>query len=310
MQCIDLHCDTLYKSLTQKLPFDSKKMEMRIEDSGIFDRRLQCCAIWLPDDLSEEEAELMFNRSYLRLKDECERLNLYLLGKNDKPYQAFKNNKTSICFTVENSSALNGKIENVKRFADCGVKIMTLTWNGSNSVGDGADINNGKGITDFGRQVIKQMEKYSIIVDISHASDNLFYKVAEISDRPFVATHSNSQTVTPHRRNLTDEQFEIIVKRKGIVGLNFHNAFLNSDKNKADMYDLIRHTEYFLSLGGENTLSLGSDFDGCTLPKGIKNSDSLCDIYEMFLRHNYNEELINRIFYKNALYFFENFDNR
>lgn len=309
MQVIDLHCDTLYKSVMNGLPLDSNSMEMQLADSPSFSRRLQCCAIWIPDNLSGSQAEALFHKSYDKLKNECKRLNIHLAEKNESAASSFNNNKISVCFTVENASALNGKIESVRKFAQCGVKIMTLTWNDSNEVGDGADIKDGRGITRFGKSVVKEMEKNSIVVDVSHASDRLFYSVAEIATLPFIATHSNSRGVTPHRRNLTDEQFKIIRDNNGIVGLNFHNAFLCNDPSKADICDLLRHTDHFLALNGENTLSLGSDFDGCDLANGIENSFSLYNIYELFLRHNYSEELINKIFYKNALKFFENFDN-
>ena len=188
--------------------------------------------------------------------------------------------------------------------------MMTLTWNSHNPIGDGADVENPKGITDFGKKVVSEMEKWGIVVDISHASDKLFYDVAEIVKKPFVASHSNSRTIANHRRNLTDEEFSIIKSIGGIVGLNFHNAFLNTDPDKTSMYDLLKHTEHFLSLGGEDVVCIGSDFDGGILPKDIKGSTSIDKIYELFLRHNYKEALINKIFYENALNFYENFDNQ
>jgi membrane dipeptidase len=75
------------------------------------------------------------------------------------------------------------------------------------------------------------------------------------------------------------------------------------------MLDIIKHVEHFLSLGGENNISIGSDFDGCELPSDIKGGSSMDEIYEMFLMHNYKESVIRKIFYENALNFFENFDN-
>ena len=190
------------------------------------------------------------------------------------------------------------------------MKIITLTWNAANAVGDGADVQNSKGITDFGKSVVREMEKCGVVVDVSHASDKLFYDVAEIATRPFIATHSNSRSVTNHRRNLTDEQFKIIKERNGIVGINFHRDFLSDNPDSASRYDLLKHIDKFLSLGGENVICIGTDFDGCNLPYDITGSESLAEIYEMLLKHNYKESLIRKIFYENALNFFENFDNR
>lgn len=309
MNLFDLHCDTLYKSVTNNLPLDDKSMQVS-QILGENDKRLQCYAIWIPDEYAPEKAEQIFYSAYQKLTSECKRLNIKLIEQNESISDAFKNNKNSVLFTIENSTALNGKIENVEKFAKLGVKIITLTWNASNSVGDGADVENSKGITDFGKSIVREMENNGIVVDVSHASDKLFYDVAEIAARPFIATHSNSRSVTNHRRNLTDEQFKIIKDNNGIVGVNFHRDFLSDNPDSANKYDLLKHIDKFLSLGGENVICIGTDFDGCNLPDDITGSESLAEIYEMLLKHNYKESVIRKIFYENALNFFENFDNR
>ncbi len=308
MNLFDLHCDTLYKAVTQNLPLDDKSMQVS-QILNIDSKRLQCYAIWIPDVFTPEKAEEIFYSANKKLYDECERLNIKLIGQNESISKCFKNNNYSALFTIENSTALNGKIENVEKFANLGVKIITLTWNAANAVGDGADVSNSKGITDFGKRVVREMEHNGIVVDISHASDKLFYDVAEIANRPFIATHSNSRSVTNHRRNLTDEQFKIIKDRNGIVGINFHRDFLSDNPDSASKYDLLKHIDKFLSLGGENTVCIGTDFDGCSLPDDITGSESLAEIYEMLLIQNYKESVIRKIFYENALNFFENFDN-
>lgn len=307
MHLIDLHCDTLYKSVENNVSFVDESLELNFDNNM---NRLQCYAIWIPDDLNGDEAEQLFDVAYARLKQQCKENNINLLHDLSQSRKLIYDNKNTAIFTIENSMALNGKIENVKRFADCNVKMMTLTWNAHNDVGDGSAVDNATGITQFGKDVVKEMENNNIIVDISHASDKLFYDVAQIAKRPFVASHSNSRAVTNHKRNLTDEQFKIILDCDGIVGINFHNEFLNNNLKKAKMIDILRHVEHFLELGGENSICFGSDFDGGTLPKDIKGSSSLQQIYEMFLKHKYSESIINKIFYENALKFFENFDNQ
>ncbi|MCD8025647.1 MAG: dipeptidase, partial [Clostridiales bacterium] len=92
--------------------------------------------------------------------------------------------------------------------------------------------------------------------------------------------------------------------------INFHNAFLCENPDDASIYDILRHTEHFLSLGGENCVCFGGDLDGGILPKDFKLTRIMSDIFEMFLKHGYNESIINKIFYENALKFFENFDNQ
>lgn len=308
MMLIDLHCDALYKSVTDNISLNEKSLETKLAHNEA-DRKLQCYAIWCPDDLSADEAEQLFYNAEKRLKQQCTFNGITLIKSGEDVRGKFLSEKNTAFFTVENASALNSKLENVERFATLGVRMMTLTWNGSNCVGGGCLSGENIGLTDFGRTAIAEMEKQKIIVDLSHAGDMLFYEVCELAKKPVVASHSNSRAVTDNPRNLTDEQFKIICNSGGVVGLNFHNAFLNDKPDKANMYDVLRHAEHFLSLGGDNNLSFGCDFDGGTLSQDFKSPHIMEEIFELFLKHGYNEALVNKIFYENALNFFENFDN-
>ena len=308
MDIIDLHCDTLYKSVTENMSFGSERAEAKpnLDPDA---HKLQCYAVWIPDGYSGDKAEALFLKAYKRLQSECAANNIKII-KPHEPLNSFRENQNTAYFTVENGIAVNGKLENIKLLSDCGVRMMTLTWNAANQIGSGADVQDAPDLSGFGKAVIREMEKFNIIVDVSHASQKLFYDVAEVAKKPFVASHSNSYSVTQHRRNLTDRQFEIIKERGGLVGINFHNAFLNNAPEKACAEDIIRHIEHFLSLGGEDTVCFGSDFDGGTLPEDIADSGIYNNIYEILCRRNYKESLIKKIFHLNALNFFENFDNR
>lgn len=307
MKLIDLHCDTLYKSFTENLPLDDSKMENILLNNV---NKIQCYAVWCPDDLSGGQAEQLFLSATTKLKTECERLSINFINSFNNIKNDFANYKNNAILTLENGTAFNERIENVSKFAKLGLKMVTLTWNDSNFIGAGVKSKNNDGITQLGKKFVKEIEKNGIIIDISHAGDSLFYDVEEITAEPFVASHSNSRSVCSNKRNLTDEQFKIIADRHGIVGLNFHNEFLSDDCQNACATDILKHAEHFLSLGGEDTVCIGSDFDGCTLAKDIKGSRSMDYIYELFLKHNYKETLVKKIFYKNALNFFENFDNQ
>ena len=164
------------------------------------------------------------------------------------------------------------------------------------------------GLTPFGKLAVKEMEKEGIVIDISHASEALFYDVAGNTERPFIATHSNSKVLCKHPRNLTDDQFRIICNRGGLVGLNYFKALLNDAPAKADIEDLFAHAEHFLSLGGADVVAMGSDFDGSDMPHGITGLESVEDIANVFLRHNLPEALVDKIFFENAASFFKRFD--
>ena len=233
MDIIDLHCDTLYKSVTENISFGSSRAEAK-PNRDPESHKLQCYAIWIPDSCPGDEAEALFLMAHKRLQRECKEQGIKII-KPHQPLDSFRKYRNTAFFTVENGLALNGKLENVRLLADCGVRMMTLTWNAANQIGDGADVKDGHGLSGFGRAAVREMEKYHIIADVSHASQKLFYDVAEIAKMPFVASHSNAYSVTPHRRNLTDEQFMIIKERGGLVGINFHNAFLNNEPEKAGL---------------------------------------------------------------------------
>ena len=307
MRFFDLHCDTLYRAYMEKKSIISNDFEISLKKGECFDKWVECMAVWIPDAIRGEAAEkLIYNCHRLLLGEmaACEDIKTDV-GKIDSVRNmAYKSN---IMLTIEGGAALNGKIENVKKYRDMGFRAMTLTWNGSCELGDGADVENSNGLTEFGKRVVSEMEKYGMVVDVSHASDKLFYDTAQIAKRPFIATHSNSRTVCSHRRNLTDEQFNIIKNSGGIVGINFHKYFLSEEN--ASLKDIIKHTEYFLSLGGEDTVAVGSDFDGGELPDDMSSISDLHKIFDEFARLNYSQTLIDKLFFKNAFNFYQSFDN-
>ena len=153
MNFFDLHCDTLYKAVTEKSELDNPSYEVKLNNDSK-SHRLQCYAIWLPDTLDGNAAEKLFFKSADYMKSECNRLGIELLGIGEFTYNAFSKYRNSAFFTVENGKALNGRIENVKRFAELGVRIMTLTWNEMNEIGSGVLSEDKCGLTDFGKLAV------------------------------------------------------------------------------------------------------------------------------------------------------------
>ncbi len=303
MRIFDLHCDTLYKANDEKSSIVDNDFHFSLKKAEKYESYTQVMAVWIPD---EYRGEVAFN-----LVDSC----YNLLEKQLKEQGIFKKidnllntkSKYNVVLSVEGGAALCGKIENIKKFRDMGVRFLTLTWNGSNEFGDGVLCKNPRGLTAFGKQAISELEKNNIIIDVSHASDPLFWDVAELAQKPFVATHSNSRTICGNNRNLTDDQFKHICKIGGIVGLNFYKYFITDDGDSS--FDNLRnHLEYFLSLGGENTVALGSDFDGADMPDYIKGVESMSDFYNYLLSKNYSEKLVQKLFYYNAKNFCEKYD--
>lgn len=308
MRLFDLHCDTLYKAVTMHKSLNCNDFNISVSKGRFLDKWIQCYAIWLPDDLSDSEAISLFNKAVITIKEQCSKLGIHLCKSlSEIPLEADIDRYA--VFTLENGRILTDESKSVQMIRDSNIKIVTLTWNGDNCLGTGALTDKDYGLTQHGKKVLKELEKANIIVDVSHSSERTFWDVIDNSSVPITATHSDSKLITPHPRNITDNQFLTIKEKGGVVGVNFYRGFLNADESKATVYDIIKHTEHFLSLGGENTVALGSDFDGCELPGDIKGIESFEYIYECFLRENYSEALLDKLFFKNAFNFCQNFDN-
>ena len=300
MKLFDLHCDTLYRAFFENGGLFNNDFHISFDKTDDIEPYIQCMAIWVPDEFRNKNAIQLFENCRKKLNDELKDTNIKIIYSQDDIIEIESKKGKGVVLTVEGGAVLGGKLENVDHLAKCGVKIMTLTWNGNCELGDGIGVEGAKGLTDFGKSVVAKMEQNGIIVDVSHSSVPMFYDVAELSTRPFCATHSNSKQICPHRRNLTDEQFSIIRDKGGIVGLNLSRGFLREDEDKACMLDVLRHAEHLLSLGGEKTLAIGTDFDGTDIPIDMTGIESMNKLYELFLKHNYNEKLLEDIFFNNA----------
>lgn len=201
--------------------------------------------------------------------------------------------------SIEGGDALLGSLEMLRNFYRLGVRVVTLTWNFGNEIADGILEKRGSGLTGFGAEVVRGMNRLGMIIDVSHLSEKGFWDVARISSKPFIASHSNARKLCSNTRNLTDEQIKEIIRINGCIGLNFYPDFLNND-GKSSIKDIVKHADYILSLGGENVLGFGSDFDGVDrLPCGISGAESYPDIINEFLRMGYSEELVKKICFGN-----------
>lgn len=300
MQFFDLHCDTLYRAVTEDISFNNPNLQVNIQNGKKFSKWCQCMAIWLPDDITDQAASLLFKIAHKKLCAEAEKHSVGILDTKGI------RSDHSFIFTVENGRFLQNDLSMIDHLSSCGVRMLTLTWNAENCIGGGADHPH-TGLSDFGRASVRKLEENNIIVDVSHASDKTLYDVLSIATKPVVASHSNSRYICNHRRNLSDEFIREISTRGGIIGLNFHRDFLSPDPHCASMKDVLLHTEHILSLTGEDSVSIGSDFDGSDIPGDLNNLQKVSDLYESFLKIGYNEQLVQKIMYTNAYNFFSRF---
>ena len=300
MRLFDLHCDTVTACYEQKCSIrNNSSLHISLERGKRFSPWAQCFAIWIPDTMRGQKAVDFFAAaaSYF------EQISEITICRTSDDFNKSDTNCYGL-LTVEGGAVLAGELSNIERLKRHHVLALTLTWNGSCELGDGAMVLNPKGLTSFGRQVIPALEAAEILVDVSHSSDLLFYDVASLATKPFLATHSNSRAVCNHPRNLTDEQFLEIHRRGGLVGLNLHRWFLKKN-GEPTLEDVFRHVYHFLSLGGEKTLAMGCDFDGGELPNFLQDIGDLERLGTYFSQMGLNDRVIDQIFYQNAKEFFD-----
>lgn len=305
MSYFDLHCDTISDCCKTGKPLWENDFQLSLARGKKYVPWIQCFAVWIPDEKRGKAAldyfDTVFRCFQAELKKNKDLVRFCRTADDLKRVREQK--EIGAVLTVEGGAAAAGEINRLQYLAECGVRVMTLTWNSSSEFGDGAGVEKPHGLTEFGKRAVAEMERLNIVVDVSHASDPLFYDVARNTKKPFIATHSNSRSVCGGGRNLTDEQFGIIRARGGLVGINFVPDFLNSS-GTADVDDVFRHIDHFLSLGGEKAVCIGSDFDGTRLPDGFTGVESAELVAERMLRANYSESLVRSVFFENAYQFF------
>lgn len=217
-------------------------------------------------------------------------------------YEDKRKGRRSIMLGIENGLALNHDISNVRYFARRGVVYITLCHNGDNDICDSArGCNTHGGVSRFGEQVIKEMNRCGIMVDLSHAGEKSFYDALSISSKPIVCSHSNCKALCDVPRNLTDDQLRALAKHGGVAHITLYQGFLRNDSQEATVMDAIAHLEHAISVMGIEHVGLGTDFDGDGGIRGLADSSELINFTLHLLRRRYSERDIARIWGGNWL---------
>lgn len=270
-KAFDLHCDTLMK-LEKSGDLDKGTSMVTLAGLRQGGVALQCFADFVPTGMFPKFcrrtlSEMMFGMRYRNYQAMMARHSdvLFPVLCAADLNRAGMDGRIGVLLTIEDGGVMGDKLENVRKYYDMGVRMVTLTWNHPNSIGhphskDSAAM--AKGLTDYGRQVVEEMERLGMVIDVSHGSDALFFQVAEQAKKPFVASHSNARAVCGHTRNMRDDMIRLLADKGGVMGLNIGPEFLSDGGTASRIDDMVRQVLHIRSVGGSGVLALGSDFDG------------------------------------------------
>lgn len=313
---LDTHCDTPmffpqgihFEQRDPRILVDMHKMAEGRQDAVIM-------AAYLPQpkigeafsskvsfDVSgpTEYADLIFDKIEAIVKDNSRYVSIARTPAD--LYEDKRRGRRSIMFGIENGLALNHDLANIEHFARRGVVYITLCHNGDNDICDSArGCNTYGGVSRFGEQVIREMNRQGIMVDLSHAAEKSFYDALDISTKPIVCSHSNCKALCDVPRNLTDDQLRALAAKGGVAHVTLYHGFLRNDRCEASIMDAIAHLEHAIKIMGVEHVGLGSDFDGDGGVKGIADSSEMINFTLHLLRRRYNERDIARIWGGNWL---------
>lgn len=244
----------------------------------------------------------IFDTLYSRFTAEAEACSEHLRFCRSRrdALDAAKEGKAAAFLSIEGAEVIGCKPEKLEEAAEKGVRGFGICWNRANEITGTNAQEPDRGLSAKGKDLVKLALELGLTADVSHLSDPGFWDVEKLAKGLFIASHSNSRKIHDHPRNLTDDMFRAIRDHGGTVGINLYNLFLGEDKVTVET--VLRHVDHFMDLGGEKTLAIGGDLDGCDqLPEGIRGIQDVHLIWDALASRGYEESLLDDIFYYNLL---------
>jgi membrane dipeptidase len=302
----DLHCDTalalLGEDLTEFGSLRKNQYHIDLERAKDLPGYVQCFACFTtpfmtqwhkkdPTVIFEKEIETVMREMYYNSDLISQIHSVSDIEKNRKE------GKMSAILTIEGTAGFGFNPALLENLYQIGFRITTLGWNEQNPLC--GSHKTGGGLTDLGREYVKEAQRLGMIIDVSHISDEAFWDIMNITEKPVIASHSNSRSVCPVSRNLTDDMFRAICQSGGVAGFNMCAPFVGEDP---DLDTCADHFIHFLELGGEKHMALGGDLDGCdVLPRGFSGLQDYPKLADKLLERGFGEDLVSDIFWNNAM---------
>lgn len=304
----DCHCDTLTELYNKNASLYENEQHFDIKRQIALGGGLQFCAIYVPTEVFRYQGGLRYTLCLLdKYNQEIKKLHEngidVLQVRTAEDAGNVLKHKAATLLAIEEGGAIDGSLEALRCLYELGVRAMTLTWSNRNDIADGINEEaTGSGLTLFGKQVVAEMNRLGMLVDVSHISTAGFWSVIETSTKPVIATHSNAKSLCSHPRNLNDEQIKALAQNGGLAGITFAGQFLEEDWRNACIESVYKHIDYMLNLiGNDDHIGFGSDFDGISHPpyniQGVQDYKALIE----YLSKYYSDETINKITHQNVI---------
>lgn len=304
----DCHCDTLTELYNKNASLYENEQHFDIKRQIALGGGLQFCAIYVPTEVFRYQGGLRYTLCLLdKYNQEIKKLHEngidVLQVRTAEDAGNVLKHKAATLLAIEEGGAIDGSLKALRCLYELGVRAMTLTWSNRNDIADGINEEaTGSGLTLFGKQVVAEMNRLGMLVDVSHISTAGFWSVMETSTKPIIATHSNTKSLCSHPRNLNDEQIKALAQNGGLAGITFAGQFLEEDWRNACIESVYKHIDYMLNLiGNDDHIGFGSDFDGISHPpyniQGVQDYKPLIE----YLSKYYSDETINKITHQNVI---------
>ncbi|QGQ96306.1 membrane dipeptidase [Paenibacillus psychroresistens] len=307
MRIIDSHCDLLSKMLQDPfVDFNQIQSDIAVNLPRLqqVDMAIQFFAIYISEKLDSSRFEPILESIDLFYQKIAANPAIAFIKSREDLEKSITDKKIGAILTLEGADGLGGSLRNLRIAYYLGVRCIGITWNYANWAADGVMETRNGGFSIKGQRFVKECNKLGILLDVSHLAEAGFWQLMELSQAPVLASHSNTFELCPHPRNLSNEQIKAIITKQGAIGLTFVPYFVKS--NDPQISDLLRHIDHVCSLGGEDHLGFGSDFDG--IETFIPHLEHVGQYDQLIneLCKKYPADLVDKLVYRNWLNFLKN----
>jgi len=213
---------------------------------------------------------------------------------------------------LEGAGGIDSDLKLLRISYQLGLRTLGITHAEQNKFGTGVKFfgpQSKDGLSDKGFELVKHAQALGITIDVSHLNDRSFRDVMDCSTKPVMASHSNSRAICPSFRNLTDDMICAIHKNRGTIGICFATTFLDPEMRRENrglsMAVLKKHIDHIIDVAGTETISIGTDFDGCTVPDCVKDVSYLPEFLGYLNNNGYSKDTLRKLAGENLLRVFK-----